>query len=98
MIESPESNRHRINILLLLSLDDDSVPKVQVNVPLVPDMSPPVEHPGSPDVGIPASLYATNMSAHPFVPDNDVVQVELSGIHTQHPPYEPVTEILNSDT
>ena len=98
VIESPESNRHRIKILLLLSLDDDSVPKVQVNVPLVPSIFPPLAHPGSVDIGVPAPLYATNIFAQPFGPDNAVVHVELSGIHTQHPPYVPVTVILNSDT
>ena len=98
LIESPESNRHRFKILLLLSLDDDSVPKVQVNVPFVPAMFPPLAHPGSEDMGVPAPLYAVNISAQPFVPDKFVVQVELSGIHTQHPPYVPVTAILNSDT
>ena len=31
------------------------------------------------------------------LPDNDVFHAELLGIHTQHPPYEPVTTILNDE-
>ena len=86
MIESPESNRHRIRILLLLSFDDDSVPKTQVNVPLDPLIFPPLAHPGSPEVGIPEPRYAANMLAQPFVPDKDEVHAELFGKQTQHPP------------
>ena len=86
VIESPASNRHRTKIRLLLSFDDDCVPKVQVNVPLDPPMFPPVAHPGSAVVGMPAPLYAVNILAQPFVPLKELVQAELSGIHTQQPP------------
>ena len=89
-MESPASNRHRIRILLLLSLDDDSVPNTQVNVPPLLVINPPEEHPGSADVGIPAPLYAWNISAQPLVPDSDVVQVVLLGIHTKHPEQDPL--------
>tara|TARA_B100000678_G_C18175025_1_gene488784 strand:+ start:1092 stop:1379 length:288 start_codon:yes stop_codon:yes gene_type:complete len=89
VIDCPEVNFHLIRILLLESLEEDSVPKVHVNVPPSVSISPPEEHPGSADVGTPDPLYAANISAQPFVPDSEVVQVELSGIHTQHPATEP---------
>ena len=89
VIDCPEVNFHLIRILLLESLEEDSVPKVHVNVPPLVSISPPEDHPGSAVVGTPEPLYAANISAHPFVPDNEVVQVELSGIHTQHPATEP---------
>jgi hypothetical protein len=63
---------------------------VQVNVPPLLPITPPEEHPGSDDVGTPAPLYAWNISAQPFVPDKDVVHVELLGIQTKHPAAEPV--------
>ena len=85
VIDCPEFNLQRIRILLLESFEEDSVPKTQVNVPLEPFITPSEEAPGSADVGIPAPLYAANISAHPFVPDNEEVHEELSGIHTQHP-------------
>ena len=87
--DCPEVNFHLIRILLLESFDDDSVPNVQVNVPPLVSMTPPVAQPGSPPVGIPAPLYAWNISAQPLVPDNDVVHAELSGIQTKHPANEP---------
>tara|TARA_B100001029_G_C14672588_1_gene240294 strand:+ start:223 stop:549 length:327 start_codon:yes stop_codon:yes gene_type:complete len=86
----PLVNLNLIKTLLLESLEDDSVPKVHVNVPPLVSISPPEEHPGSAVVGTPDPLYAWNISAQPFVPDNDVVQVLLSGIHTQHPVSDPV--------
>ena len=89
-MESPASNRHRIRILLLLSFDDDSVPNTQVVVPPLLVINPPEEHPGSADVGIPAPLYAWNISAQPLVPDSDVVQFVLLGIHTKHPEQDPL--------
>jgi hypothetical protein len=79
-------------------LDEDSVPNTHVNVPPLLSITPPEEHPGSADVGIPDPRYAWNISAHPFVPDSDVVHAELSGIQTKHPAVDPVYEILNSDT
>jgi hypothetical protein len=98
VIDCPEVSFHLIKIRLLLSLDDDSVPNTQVNVPPLLSISPPDEHPGSPDVGTPAPRYAWNMSAQPFVPDNEVVHAELSGMQIKHPAHDPVYEILNSDT
>ena len=87
MIESPESNLHRIRIRNgEPAFDVDSVPNVQVNVPLEPDITVPVAHPGSAVVGTPAPRYAVNISAHPFLPDSDVFHAELSGIQTQQPP------------
>jgi len=98
VIESPASNLHRIRIRNgEPAFDDDSVPNVQVNVPLEPDITVPVAHPGSAVVGIPAPRYAVNISAHAFLPDNDVFHAELLGIHTQQPPYVPVTTILNDE-
>ena len=85
VIDWPEFNFQRINIRLLESFEEDSVPNTQVKVPLDPVITPPDEHPGSAEVGIPAPLYAWNMFAHPFVPDNDEVHAELSGIQTQQP-------------
>jgi len=85
VIDCPEFNLQRIKTRLFESLDEDSVPNTHVNVPPVPFIAPPEEHPGSADVGTPAPLYAWNMSAQPLVPDKDEVHVELSGIHTQHP-------------
>ena len=40
---------------------------------------------GIADVGIPAPLYAWNISAQPLVPESDDVHAELSGIQTKHP-------------
>ena len=77
-------------ILLFESLEDDSVPNTQVNVPPLLSIRPPEEHPGSAVVGTPAPLYAWNISAQPFLPESDVVHAELSGIHTQHPASAPV--------
>ena len=85
VIDCPEFNLQRIKMRLFESLDEDSVPNTQVNVPLLPFIAPPEEHPGSADVGTPAPLYAWNISAQPFVPDKDDVQVELFGIQTQQP-------------
>ena len=90
VIDCPEVNFHLIKILLLLSLDDDSVPNTQVVVPPLLVIRPPEEHPGSADVGIPAPLYAWNISAQPLVPESDVVHAELSGIQTKHPAADPV--------
>ena len=54
MIESPASNFHRIRIRYgLAALDVDSVPNVQVNVPLEPDITVPVAHPGAAFLGTP---------------------------------------------
>ena len=90
VIDCPEVNFHLIKIRLLLSLDDDSVPNTQVNVPPLLSIKLPEAHPGSEDVGIPEPRYAWNISAQPFVPDNEVVQDELFGIHTKHPAHDPV--------
>tara|TARA_R100000231_G_scaffold183_3_gene329 strand:+ start:211 stop:534 length:324 start_codon:yes stop_codon:yes gene_type:complete len=90
LIELPLVNLNLIKTLLLESLEDDSVPNTQVNVPPFVSITPPEEHPGSAVVGTPDPLYAWNISAQPFVPDNEVVHVELSGIHTQHPAKDPV--------
>ena len=65
VIDCPEVNFHLIKIRLLLSFDDDSVPNTQVVVPPLLVIKPPEEHPGSADVGIPAPLYAWNISAQP---------------------------------
>jgi hypothetical protein len=70
---------------LFKSPEDDEVPKTQVNVPLEPVITPPDEHPGSADVGIPAPLYAWNIFAQPLVPDKDEVHAELLGIQIQQP-------------
>ena len=87
MIESPASNLHRIRIRNgEPAFDVDSVPNVQVNVPLEPVITLPVAHPGSAVVGTPEPRYAVNIFAQPFVPDNDVFHAELLGIHTQQPP------------
>ena len=86
LIASPESNLNRIRILLFESFVDDSVPNTHVYVQDVPLITPPEEHPASPFQGTPDPTYAAPMFAQPLVADNDVVQVELSGIHTQHPP------------
>ena len=68
MIESPASNLHRIRIRNgEPAFDDDSVPNVQVNVPLEPDITVPTAHPGRPFLGAPDPLYAVNIFAHPFV-------------------------------
>ena len=86
LIASPESNLNLTSILLLESFVDDSVPNTHVYVPVVPFMTPPEEHPASPFLGTPEPTYAVCIDAQPLVADNDVVQVELSGIDTQHPP------------
>ena len=96
-IDCPEVNLKRTKILLL-PLDDDSVPNTQVNVPLDPDITVPKAHPLSALLGLPAPEYASNISAQPFVLLNPVVQVEFSGRQTKHPAYDPETTILNSDT
>ena len=84
VIESPDDNLNRTNILLL-PFDDDSVPNTQVNVPLDPDITVPKAHPLSALFGLPAPEYASNISAHPFVLLNPVVQVEFSGRQTKQP-------------
>ena len=89
LIDCPEVNLNLTKITLSVAFDDDSVPKVQVNVPPLLSITPPVAQPGSAPVGIPAPLYAWNIFAQPLVPDNDVVHDELSGIHTQQPANEP---------
>ena len=89
-MEFPLVNLNLIKTLLLESLEDDSVPKTQVVVPPLLSITPPEEHPGYAGVGTPAPLYAWNISAQPFVPENEVCQVELSGICTQHPAQDPV--------
>ena len=98
VIESPASNRNRTNIRLFVSFDDDSVPKVQWKVPPEPVINEPEAHPASALVGTPAPLYASDISAQPFLPLSAEVQVELSGIQTKQPPYVPTTVILKSDT
>ena len=89
-MEFPLVNLNLIKTLLLESLEDDSVPNTQVNVPPLVSITPPEEHPGLALLGTPEPIYAWNIFAQPLVPDNDVVQVELSGIHTQHPANAPV--------
>ena len=97
VIESPDVNLNRTNILLL-PFDDDSSPNTQVNVPLEPDITEPRAQPLSALLGLPAPEYAFDISAHPFVLLNPVVHVEFSGRHTKQPEYEPETTILNSET
>ena len=97
VIESPDDNLNRTNILLL-PFDDDSSPNTQVNVPLDPDITVPKAQPLSALLGLPAPEYASNISAQPFVLLKPVVQVEFSGRQTKQPAYVPVTFILNSDT
>ena len=85
VIDCPEFNFQRINILLLVSPVEFAVPNVQVKVPPFPFINEPKAHPGSAVVGIPAPLYAWNIFAQPLTPDNDDVQELLSGIQTQQP-------------
>jgi len=85
VIDCPLDSFHLTRILLSGSLDEDSVPKTQVNVPPLLSMTPPEEQPGSADVGIPDPLYDWNISAHPFVPESELFHAVLSGIDTQHP-------------
>ena len=70
----------------LEAFDVDSVPNVQVNVPLEPDITVPTAHPGSEDVGTPEPRYAVNIFAQPFVPDKDDIHAEFCGMQTQQPP------------
>ena len=85
VIDCPLDSFHLTRILFSGSLDEDSVPKTQVNVPPLLSMTPPEEQPGSDDVGTPDPLYDWNMSAQPFVPDSELVHDVLSGIDIQHP-------------
>ena len=89
-MELPSVNLNLIKTLLLLSLEDDSDPNTQVNVPPFVSITPPDAHPGFALLGTPAPTYAWNIFAQPLVLDNPEVHVELSGIHTQHPANEPV--------
>ena len=84
VIDCPEVNLNRTNILLL-PFDDDSSPNTHVNVPPLPFITVPKAHPLSALLGLPAPEYALNISAHPFVLLNPVVQVEFSGRHTKQP-------------
>ena len=84
VIDCPEVNLNRTNILLL-PFDDDSSPNTQVNVPELPDITVPKAHPLSALLGLPAPEYASNISAQPFVLLNPVVQVEFSGKQTKQP-------------
>ena len=89
-MELPLVNLNLIKTRLLLSLEDDSDPNTQVNVPPFVSITPPDAQPGFALLGTPAPMYAWNISAQPFVALKPVVQVELSGIHTKHPANEPV--------
>ena len=89
-MELPSVNLNLIKTRLLLSLEDDSDPNTQVNVPPFVSITPPDAQPGFALLGTPAPIYAWNISAQPFVLDNPLVHVELSGIHTKHPANEPV--------
>ena len=54
VIESPASNLHRMRMRYgLEAFDVDSVPNVQVNVPLEPDITVPTAHPGAAFLGTP---------------------------------------------
>ena len=83
-IDCPEVNLNRTKILLL-PFDDDSSPNTQVKEPLEPVINEPRAQPLSALFGLPAPEYAFDMSAHPFVLLNPVVQVEFSGRHTKPP-------------
>ena len=96
-MEFPSVNLNLIKTRLLLSLEDDSDPNTQVNVPPFVSITPPDAQPGFALLGTPAPMYAWNISAQPFLPESDVVHVELSGIHTQQPASDPVYEILNCE-
>ena len=89
-MEFPSVNLNLIKTRLLLSLEDDSDPNTQVNVPTLVSITPPDAQPGFSLLGTPAPMYAWNISAQPFVLDNPDVHVELSGKHTKHPANQPV--------
>ena len=89
-MELPLVNLNLIKTRLLLSLEDDSDPNTQVNVPPFVPITPPDAQPGFALLGTPAPMYAWNISAQPLVLDNPLVHVELSGIQTKHPASEPV--------
>ena len=89
-MEFPSVNLNLIKTRLLLSLEDDSDPNTQVNVPPFVSITPPDAQPGFALLGTPAPMYAWNMSAQPFVALKPVVQVEFSGRQTKQPASEPV--------
>ena len=82
---APDVSFTLTNILLLESFDDDCSPNTHLNVPLLPVITPPSDHPGFALLGVPDPEYAWNMSAHPFVALNPVTHALLSGIQTLHP-------------
>ena len=84
-MELPLVNLNLIKTRLLLSLEDDSDPNTQVNVPPFVSITPPDAQPGFALLGTPAPMYAWNISAQPFVLLIPVVQVEFSGRHTKQP-------------
>tara|TARA_X000000368_G_scaffold320312_1_gene257539 strand:- start:18 stop:392 length:375 start_codon:yes stop_codon:yes gene_type:complete len=103
LIDCPEVNLNLTKITLSLAFDDDSVPNTQVNVPPLLSITPPDEHPGKAFLGTPAFGAAANISAQPLVLLNPVIQLELFGIHTQHPaqpvlaPAVTLYDIVNSE-
>ena len=82
---APDVSFTLTNILLLVSFVDDCSPNTHLNVPLLPFMAPPSEHPGFALFGVHDPEYAWNISAQPFVALKPDTHALLSGIQTLHP-------------